>query len=242
MSGRPWTKTQLAILRAGYNKKPVEDLARRLGRSIIAVRQSAGVHGVARKRCPTGKRLDAFTRTNHLRGWCDPHIASAWHAKFPGTARVDRHTVSFSRRRLGLAVNAQMKCPLCRERTRQNTKRQCREAGVSSLAQIRALAFRAYARRHGWPEDLRPRQVQILDALATNGPMTKIQIAQAIGMPWENRPSRDILTGCDKDPGGGLLPNLMRRRLVIALGRTYRTRHRWEQTYSLALATQRSFA
>jgi hypothetical protein len=82
--------------------------------------------------------------------------------------------------------------------------------------------------------------VQILDALAERGPMTKAQIAEAIGMPWRGRPSRRILKSRDQE--GSYLAHLVKRGLVIQLGRVYGKRYQWHMVYSLSLATQRSFA
>jgi hypothetical protein len=40
----------------------------------------------------------------------------------------------------------------------------------------------AFATEHGWPTDLKPRSVQILQVLFAYGPMTRIEIAEAIGL------------------------------------------------------------
>lgn len=237
MVRRFWTKAELKVLREGYGKEPPERIALRLGRTLLSIRQAAGAHGLTKKLCPAGVALSAFVLLKHPLGWCDNHIASAYSAKFRGCVPLDRHTVSDHRGRLQLGVNAQVRCPLCKDRVRRNTARQLQAAGVKSLGEVRVLAFRQYARRHGWPEDLRPRAVQILNALAVNGPMTKNQLAQAIGVRWQGLPSRKVLVSNDKE--GSYLAHLMKRGLVIPLGRKYRKGYQWEMIYSLALTAER---
>jgi hypothetical protein len=57
--------------------------------------------------------------------------------------------------------------------------------GVKNGGELRALAYRNFARANGWPEDLPPRAVQILNVLAGRGPTTRRQLAEAIGMPTD---------------------------------------------------------
>lgn len=236
VNGKPWTKRELAIVRRNYHRVPARDLSARLNRSITSIRQAAFKVGRTRRKVST-KGLDDFVRTKHAAGWCDPHIASAWTKRFSrDRLPLDRHTVAKARSRFGLGAQHHS-CPLCLERTRQTTKRQCREAGVKNMAEIRALAFRHYARRYGWPEDLRPRAVQILNALARKGPMTKNELAAAIGARWQNVPSRKVLVS--NDPEGSYLAHLIRRGLVVTLGRRYSRGYQWQMVYSLALGAQR---
>lgn len=79
------------------------------------------------------------------------------------------------------------------------------------MAEVRRLAFNQFAERHGWPSDLRPRAVQILDLLYQYGPKTRRQIVEATGMPWLG--SRKSLHS--NDPEGSYLAHLVARGLVV---------------------------
>jgi DNA-binding IclR family transcriptional regulator len=82
------------------------------------------------------------------------------------------------------------------------------------------VAYKAFAKESGWPDDLRPRAVQILNLLASHGmPLTRKQIAEKIGMPWKG--SRKSLHSNDKE--GSYLANLQARGLVIKLGKIANT-------------------
>jgi hypothetical protein len=102
---------------------------------------------------------------------------------------------------------------------------QLKTLGLSSPTELRSRAFRLYAIECGWPEDLRPREVQILNVLAARGvPMTRLEIAQAIGMRTDRTGDRghghktlELLSG--NGPGGTYTASLMRRGLVAKLKR-----------------------
>lgn len=100
------------------------------------------------------------------------------------------------------------------------------------------MAFRRYAASSGWPEDLAPREVHILEVLSASDPMTRPEIARAIGMPWIG--SRRSLKG--NTPGGSYLASLMRRGLVASLGRVVRGQGRGHSLhlYTLAIDAERS--
>lgn len=76
------------------------------------------------------------------------------------------------------------------------------------------------------------------------GPMTRLELAEAIGMAWKG--SRKSLAG--NGPGGSYLPTLMRRGLVVSLGRIVQTgpkgkrKGRNVHLYSLPLTIQRRVA
>ena len=117
-------------------------------------------------------------------------------------------------------------------------------AGLPNLAALRAAVFRDRARASGWPEDLRPRAVQILNALWDRGPMTRTEIALAIGLrinyggPHE---IRKILKSNDAE--GSYLAHLLARGLLVDLGRVGTVvgqgRGRSVHVYSLPLTIER---
>jgi hypothetical protein len=101
---------------------------------------------------------------------------------------------------------------------RAGFQRRLARDGVASLVEIRWRNARAKLAPHGWPEDLRPREVQILDLLWQRGPQTRRQMCVALGLPWKG--SRRSLKA---HGGGSYLGALMRRGLVICLGKCVRT-------------------
>lgn len=131
---------------------------------------------------------------------------------------IGRKEVRRWRKQLGLSAyqgNGMQGCQRCSDRTRETTKQQLAKAGLKSIGMLRVVAFRKYARENGWPEDLRPRAVQILSTLYLHGPQTRRQIAERIGMPWKG--SRASLHNNDKE--GSYLANLMARGLVVCANR-----------------------
>lgn len=171
------------------------------------------------------KRLIALVRE----GLCNPHIAAI--------LQCERHTVGDWRKRLGLPASRGQKCERCRRETSERTKAQCDSAGLPSLAQLRVRRYRQFARESGWPEDLRPRAVHILNALYERGPMTRREIAEAVGMPWKG--SRKSLVS--NDPEGSYLAHLLNRGFVVVQKRACKGRGRGRSTsvYMIPLTIHR---
>lgn len=223
-----WSDADIATLARLYPTSTAAEIARRLGRTTKAIHEAAKSRGLTKQsRSVTGDAFRAEVRRLNAEGYPDGEIAAV--------LGCERHTVSKHRRALGLPSMARGE--RYRRRVAERTRAQCEAAGVDSLGAIRALAFRDFAAGRGWPSDLPPRAVMILDALST-GPMTRRQIADAIGMPWKG--SRLSLKS--NGPGGSYLAGLMRRGLVVPLGRlvTGRGKGRSVNLYSLALTAERS--
>lgn len=104
---------------------------------------------------------------------------------------------------------------------------------------MRAAAFRKYAADRGWPADLRPREVQILETLWHLGPQTLPELARRIGC----RPNKrgKLLHG--NGPGGTYTATLLRRGLILAIpvSRTGNLR-RPRFLYSIAPAVEKGVA
>lgn len=207
MSGKPYTDAELAVLRQAFGIRTAACVAKSLGRTASSVYQAWARLGLSQKRRNPGP-LRRFIRAKHRLGWSDNEIAEAWCAEHPGQSAA-RECVCDHRRRLGLGSNRLSKH--CRARVAKKTQEQCDKAGVKSLAEVRRLAFNQFAERHGWPADLRPRAVQILDLLYQHGPKTRRQIAEATGMSWIG--SRSSLKS--NDPEGSYLAHLIARGLVV---------------------------
>lgn len=192
MSGQPWTEDELAVLRKYYRSHGIAYCSRRTGRSASGVRNAAAKMGLTRPRDARLKdRVVATIRARHPLGDTDQDLADA--------AGCSRRWVPRLRESLGLPRND--KPDRTKQRLREAMRRQLEAAGAETLAEIRYRKFREYAARRGWPESLRPRAVQILDALYERGPMTRREICTAVGLPWQG--SRKSLQSNDK-PGSYL--------------------------------------
>jgi DNA-binding CsgD family transcriptional regulator len=206
MSGRPWSVRDVGYLRRQYGRATVREIARRLDRSRRAVYLAVIRLGLQRHRWATmTPAREATIRRMNALGHPDTDIARR--------LGLLRETVGGWRRRLGLL--SQGRSALVRCRVAVTTARQLRAAGCQSLAELRAAVYATRARRLGWPIELRWRAVQIVETLWLLGPRTRRQLADELEMPW--RGTRKSL--CGNDPGGSYLANLMRRGLVVKLGR-----------------------
>ncbi len=229
MKRRFWTEAERDIVRAKYGTIKTRLIAQELRRTTLAVSQCADKLGLmhrGRNRSPNRQELNCIKRLSKA-GECNPCIVRAIGRP------MDRHTIARWRKRLGLPPSDGLKCDRCRERVKEATKRQIAAAGLSSLADVRVVAFGKYAEANGWPGDLRPREVQILNALS-RGPLTRRGIAAAIGLPWIG--TRKSLKA--SRPGGSYLAYLAARGFVVQL-----PRHSTKEShlYSLALTAERSF-
>lgn len=216
LSRRPWTEADLAFLRRWEGKRTAAWVAGEMGRTTTSVHQARARLSLNRRRCPKGKPFEVFILQQHALGWSDSEIAAAWSQRFAACVPINRHTIGERRAKLGLADNSFSKHR--RRRVAIKTAEQLRKAGLPSIGHLRVEAFKKRAREAGWPEDLRPRAVQILNAMWDKGPMTRRELADAIGMPWKgSRPSLH-----SNDPEGSYLAHLMARGLVVDLGRVVR--------------------
>jgi len=207
-----FTIDELQIVHDLYPVTPMDELVVMIfGRSDWRYRQSLhnlasrlGLSRIKRWSRETYKRIGQL----HAQGLTDVDIARQ--------LQLDRRSVNAARLRgLGLPCNEEA----VKRALRQSPITQARTLGIKPGGQLRVLAFRRFATQSGWPADLRPRAVQILNALARNGPRTRRQLADDIGMPWKG--SKKSLISNDK-PGGTYLTNLKARGLVMRLGRLVR--------------------
>lgn len=214
MGRRAWTDAERDELRRRYVAEGAAALARVLGRTVKAVHQEAKKLGLERQPRWPQAVLDQV-RAQNARGLTDAAIARALPDVFrPGRAGSDQ--VKAIRQRLGRPLVPD------REGKRRAVQVQYQRLGVRTAGELRAVSYRRYARENGWPEDLRPREVQVLNALAARGvPMTKPELAAAIGMPtseaFRSGKRRVLLSG--NGPGGTYTASLSRRGLIVSLGR-----------------------
>jgi hypothetical protein len=211
MSRTPWTAIDLALLRQHYGRMPAGDLAEGLERSLVSVYQRARIEGLGQRLRPWTDAETETLRQRNREGWTDTEIA--------GELKRDRHRISARRKAMGLPSHE--KGERWRQAISAGVKRQCERLGLSAPTELRTRAFRLFALANGWPEDLRPREVQILNVLAARGvPMTRLELAAAIGMRTdrEDRPGHlAIMSG--NGPGGTYTASLLRRGLIAKLKR-----------------------
>ena len=235
MNGRPWTEEESVVLRKDYGNRPTKELAVLFNRTARAVHMHANTLNLVRRREPWPPEFEQLIREAQVQGWTDSIVQQKWNAKHD--RKVSREWVSeYRRRKLGLPD--QRDSADHRRRVAAKTREQCKAAGVKSLAEIQKLTFRRYAEKHGWPTDMPPRCVQMLNVLHDQGPMTRRQIADAIGMPWKG--SRKSLVG--NVPGGSYLAYLMRKGFVVCIPRscTGKGSGRSTNVYALSLAVERN--
>ena len=209
------TSEQIDAIRDAHGKETARQTAARLGVNVWTVHNARHRMGLGRgTRLFHGDEFAEFIKTKHALGWSDTEIASAYSSRVG--RKVDRHSVGRWRLKLGLPDVGWS------EHRRQNvarkTQAQLKAAGLPSIGYLRVEAFKKFARESGWPEDLQKRETQILNLMWERGPMTKRELVTALGMPWKG--SRKSLCGNRK--GGSYLATLMRRGMVICLGRLAR--------------------
>ena len=236
MIRRAWTQLEVDTVRRLYSTHSAAAIGKLLGRPAHSVYNQAFALGLKKLvHADTGPALHAFLRSKHALGWSDAEIADAW-SKLQG-APLGRKTLCDHRRKLGLPNNAFS--DRRRRAVAAKTREQLAKAGLKSLAEVRVVAYRDRAVKAGWPADLRPRAVQILNVLWDRGPMTRRELADAIGMPWKG--SRKSLVS--NDPEGSYLAHLIKRGLVISLGRVAQVlgqgRGKSRQVYSLNMWVER---
>lgn len=202
---RPWTPGEDETLRRLHGVRPMREIARLTGRTLKQVWGRArrlGLPRLAAHLVVSPAFLDRVRELN-ARGLSDSDVAAE--------LGCGRHTASGHRRRMGLPDNS--RGPLWRERLRASGTL------IGDGGATRRDAYRVFARRHGWPEHLPPRAVQVLDLLASVGlPLTRRQIAEAAGLRWVS--SRKAFS-C-KGPGGSYLALLAAEGLVLRLKRAHR--------------------
>jgi hypothetical protein len=227
---QPWSDAEIRVLRRDYRKKRTSDIAAALGRERKQVFNKAFELGLCRKQRIRHAELEKLVREKHALGWSDAEIAAAF--------GCERHTIGIVRKKLGLPASGRGQH--YRERVRQKTAEQLAAAGVATLGQLRAKVYAARSQAAGWPAGLRPRAVEILNALWERGPQTRRQLAAAVGMPWHG--SRKSLHSNDRE--GSYVANLMARGLVVKLGRVVKGKGSGHSVclYSLPMGIERRLA
>lgn len=214
MNGKPWTSEQLAELRRWYRKIPTKELAERVGHSLSSTYQQVKNIGLsAPMRFVSDQDCCDFIATHHPEGWSDTDLANMLAEKHG--FGVDRHRLTKLRKSLGLPSNARSQKFI--KKVRQNTQRQIEREGLPSLSGLRARKFNQWKRSLGWPDDLSVRAVQALETIYRVGPMTRLQLCDAMGIDGTGKKNRTQPKSNAK--GGTVLAELQRAGLIDRLNK-----------------------
>jgi len=225
MINNHWTAEDDAVLRELYpGSHPLADLAVRLGRSVPALfnrAQKLGLHGTRKFKHPAEWPAEIVTRVRalHAEGLTDPQIAVRMADVFrPGEdGRLQARNL---RKRLGLPMNVEG----VNEARRRGVRTQYAKLGISCGGELRSLGYRQFAARQGWPDDLPPRCVQILNLLCEHGPMTARELAGHMGLDVSGRTCAQLLK-CSAhsklSKGHGTYTGVLLARGLIATQRRY---------------------
>jgi len=228
MVGRRWTDTESEYVIKHYGRKKVDTIASYLSRSVSSVYQHARKIGV----CEThdraaAARRDCKIKQLHLKGWSSSEIEKA--------VDIGHRSIRERIHKMGMIPNGRN--ARYRKRVAKKTKEQCAAAGVKNLAELRSKEMKRVARNLGWPDYLSLRSVQILETLFQLGPMTRKQIAKAIGLKWvgvqhtfKNK----------RVPGHNYLAELQRAGLVVRLESaiTHKGKGNHQDLYMVALEVE----
>lgn len=215
-------------MRKHYGSRTAGQIARHLGRSVGSVYQHANQIGVvkARDRDNESKEMETIRRL-HAEGFNAAEIQAK--------TGVPSRTVNLRLNRMGLKPHGRHE--RYRKKAAKRAVAQCKAAGVKSLGELRSKEMKRVARGLGWPESLSLRAVQILETLYRCGPMTRKQIAEAIGMRWNG--SRRTFSN-SRVPGHSYLAELQRAGLVVRLESaiTHKGKGNHQDLYLVALEVE----
>jgi hypothetical protein len=212
---RCYTAEDLATLREMYPTHTAAQIAERIhgsGRCALAIYRMAAKLGL--RKCPRLdpeliERVRVLLTTEDL---TDMQAARRLNLTREQITHI-RHThLHIGRNETALLVSR-----------RRAVKTQYASLGIRTAGELRALSYRRFAVENGWPEDLRPRAVQILNWLAAHRSGTAREIAEGIGMPTSTTfrsGKRRILLASNDKPGGTYTAELRRRGLVLYIARS----------------------
>jgi hypothetical protein len=186
MSGRPWTEDELDYLRTHFGRNRCKRIGRQINRSAAAVALKAneiGLRLLPWRRGEPPADLIEFMRQQHAAGLLDTDIARAWNAAHPDR-KIERRTLCYYRRKLGLPVNETARV----ERRRAGQRRQMQVLRIDSPVELCRRFHRRAAVRAGWPPDTTPLELRILAVMKDGQPRCRADIAELIGQ--SHRPQR----------------------------------------------------
>ena len=208
MKRRAWTNDEIEFVKENYLKIPAKEIANRLNRSLRAIYQRAKAEGLSQDLPRLTPEIETQIRRLHAQGKTDRAIADE--------LGVNGRTMCDWRNRLGLPISDVG----VQEAQLRGIQNQRKTLGIESSGQLRSLAFRRFASDNGWPESLRPREVQILNVLADRGvPMTRLELAEVIGMRTDRMIGGKLQLLIGNGPGGTYTASLMRQGFLRVIKR-----------------------
>ena len=151
----------------------------------------------------TAEQLESIRRA-HADGLTDTDIAKR--------VGIERRAVTLQRARMGLGINQE-----ARHRAQlKSVANQKKTLGLNSMGELRTRSYRRFAVENGWPADMRPREVQILNVLSQTPGLTRRQLATVIGMNDRKR-SKNLL--CCKYGRGSYTANLIHQGYIVGVQR-----------------------
>ena len=175
-SGRNYTEHELSTVAALYLTKTLREIAEILwGNADRWQRVFKIAERLKLRKWPSWPAavLERF-RALHARGLSDRQITERMRdVVHPGERGLNQ--VRSMRKRLSIPPNADP------ESGRRGSRKQMATMGLDHPTQLRAHAHRRFAAQYGLPEELRPRQVQIILCLIS-GPLTTAEIMRRCDM------------------------------------------------------------
>jgi len=201
----PWRRTPIRRFSAAerqavidrYPTEGAKPLAREFGRTredLVAFAQRIGVIFHRRWSADEDRRLIALKRAAKSL----PAIAD----------ELGRTLSAVSKRAELLGLTALHYDPEQRRRELVATRRPPRQT-----CEIRWAKARMAMGEHGWPPDLNPKELAILDSLWRNGPQSRRNLATSIGEPKTRNPHKLLMT----HGGRSSMARLLARGLVACL-------------------------
>lgn len=228
MPGIKFTPKEDQIIADLWGKSQAQAIADQLGRDRKSVYARAFRLGVVQKRDPAVmEHRKKMIFKLHSKGYSSQEIADS--------IGLNGRSVRERLVRMGLVSNGRNE--RYRKRVAAKTKKQCKEAGVKNLAQLKANEIKKLALSLGWPEHLSIRSIQILEAFYKHGPMTRRTLAEAIGMKWKG--SRKTFN-TNRVHGHSYLAALVHEGLVVRLKKaiTHKGKGNHEDVYMLGLEVE----
>lgn len=170
----PWTPADDARLRDLYPTGTAAEAAAALGRTVSATLHRIDRLGLTKYPRWPAEVIEQARRLN-AEGCPDRVVAERMPDVF-AAGPAGRDQAKCLRQRYGWPFHRDL------EGKRRALAGQRRTLGVRHGGDLRALGYRRYAQRCGWPDDLPPRAVQVLNLLATGGPQTAEQLHRAMGL------------------------------------------------------------
>lgn len=216
MKRRPYTETDLSIIRESYLERGGPWCARRLGRTEASVRDKAIALGIARKRnlVPDSAIADGIKRLHPL-GLTDVDIHKLLVEEFGRALFLGR--IGKIRDQLGLPSN--VTSDYHRKKLRHAARNALTKHNVQNLTELRWSRWRQWKTDRGLPEDLTNLAAMALEHFFNLGPgvpITRVALCHLLGVDPRRKNSP-----ASNRRGGSVLSELIDRGFIGRLKRAH---------------------